>query len=77
MRSVNSTEKGASSSTGLGVATYGSLVFQLKDAHREASGTFDFVFRAMRVVSKTMVVTICLACLSTMPVIMLIMGKLY
>ncbi|KAK0162056.1 hypothetical protein PV327_008424 [Microctonus hyperodae] len=73
MRSVNSTEKGVSSSSGLGVATYGSLVFQLKDAHREANGTCDFVFRAMRVVSKTMIVTIGLACLSTMPIIMLIM----
>lgn len=75
MRSVNSTEKGVSSSSGLGVATYGSLVFQLKDAHREANGTCDFVFRAMRVVSKTMIVTIGLACLSTMPIIMLIMGE--
>ncbi|XP_034940405.1 serine/arginine repetitive matrix protein 5-like [Chelonus insularis] len=75
MRSVNSTEKGITSdSGGVGVATYGSLVFQLKDAHREASGTCDFVFRAMGVVSKTMLVTICLACLSTMPIIMLIMG---
>ncbi|XP_057341625.1 uncharacterized protein LOC130678446 [Microplitis mediator] len=74
MRTVNSTEKGTTVSSGLGVATYGSLVFQLKDAHREASGICDFVFRAMGVVSKTMFVTICLACLSTVPIIMLIMG---
>ncbi|CAD6204839.1 GSCOCG00003007001-RA-CDS [Cotesia congregata] len=74
MRTVNSTEKGTTASSGLGVATYGSLVFQLKDAHREASGICDFVFRAMGVVSKTMFVTICLACLSTVPIIMLIMG---
>ncbi|XP_044009849.1 uncharacterized protein LOC122853436 isoform X2 [Aphidius gifuensis] len=77
MRSVNSTQKGVDGSGSIAVATYGSLVFQLKDAHREANGTCDFVFRAMRVVSKTMIVTICLACLSTMPVIMLIMGLQY
>ncbi|KAG8039114.1 hypothetical protein G9C98_003421, partial [Cotesia typhae] len=77
MRTVNSTEKGTTASSGLGVATYGSLVFQLKDAHREASGICDFVFRAMGVVSKTMFVTICLACLSTVPIIMLIMGNYY
>lgn len=59
----------------MGVATYGSLVFQLKDAHFEANGTCDFVYRALRVVSKTVVVTICLACLSTMPVIMFILGE--
>ncbi|XP_015123736.1 uncharacterized protein LOC107045850 [Diachasma alloeum] len=76
MRSVASTEKGACS-TSLGVATYGSLVFQLKESHREANGTCDFVLKAMRVVSKTMVVTICLVCLSTVPLLMLIMGLQY
>ncbi|XP_011300748.1 uncharacterized protein [Fopius arisanus] len=76
MRSVVSTEKGACSAS-LGVATYGSLVFQLKESHREASGTCDFVLKAMRVVSKTMVVTICLVCLSTVPLLMLIMGLQY
>ncbi|XP_043282328.1 uncharacterized protein [Venturia canescens] len=71
---VNSMEKGSSGSGPLGVATYGTLVFQLKDAHREASGTCDFVFRAMTVVSRTMVFTVCLGCLSTVPLLMLIMG---
>lgn len=73
--SANSVKKGATSSAHMGVAAYGSLVFQLKDANIEANGTCDFVFRALRVVSKTMVVTICLACLSTMPMIMLILGE--
>ncbi|XP_015609698.2 serine/arginine repetitive matrix protein 2 isoform X2 [Cephus cinctus] len=72
--SVSLTEKGTSGVGPLGVATYGSLAFQLKDAHLEASGTCDFVFRALGVVSKTLVVTICLGCLSTMPLLMLIMG---
>ncbi|KAK2583212.1 hypothetical protein KPH14_009231 [Odynerus spinipes] len=67
-------EKGTSEAANLGVATYGSVVFQLKDAHLEANGTCDFVFRALRVVSKTMIVTICLACLSTMPILMFILG---
>lgn len=68
-------EKGSSGSGPLGVATYGTLVFQLKDAHREASGTCDFVFRAMTVVSRTMVFTVCLGCLTTVPLLMLIMGE--
>lgn len=59
----------------MAVAAYGSLVFQLKDAHLEASGTCDFVLRALRVVGKTSVVTIFLAFLSTMPVVMLILGE--
>ncbi|KAI4497649.1 hypothetical protein M0802_007189 [Mischocyttarus mexicanus] len=67
-------EKGTSETTNLGVATYGSVVFQLKDAHLEANGTCDFVFRALRVISKTMIVTICLAILSTMPILMFILG---
>ncbi|XP_016839387.1 uncharacterized protein LOC100677905 [Nasonia vitripennis] len=72
-------EKGGSGSCGgpMGVAAYGSLVFQLKDAHLEANGTCDFVFRALRVVSKTMIVTIFLAFLSTMPIFMLILGVQY
>nr|KAF7396887.1 hypothetical protein H0235_016424 [Vespula pensylvanica] len=67
-------EKGTSETANLGVATYGSVVFQLKDAHLEANGTCDFVFRALRVISKTMIVTICLAVLSTMPILMFILG---
>lgn len=59
----------------MGVAMYGSLVFQLKDAHLEANGTCDFVFRALRVVSKTTVVTVFLACLSSVPVLMFIFGE--
>ncbi|XP_043488264.1 uncharacterized protein LOC122515118 [Polistes fuscatus] len=66
--------KGTSETTNLGVATYGSVVFQLKDAHLEANGTCDFVLRALRVISKTMIVTICLAILSTMPILMFILG---
>ncbi|KAJ8665359.1 hypothetical protein QAD02_007021 [Eretmocerus hayati] len=58
----------------MGVAVYGSLAYQLKDAHLEASGTCDFVLRALRVVGKTSVVTFVLAALSTVPVFMLIVG---
>lgn len=71
---TNQTEKTGSGPGTLTVATYGSLAFQLKDAHLEASGTCDFVFRALGVVSKTLVVTVCLACLTAMPLLMLIMG---
>ncbi|XP_047365748.1 uncharacterized protein LOC124955411 isoform X4 [Vespa velutina] len=66
-------EKGTLETANLGVATYGSVVFQLKDAHLEANGTCDFVFRALRVISKTMIVTICLVVLSTMPILMFIL----
>ncbi|XP_043461872.1 uncharacterized protein LOC122498267 [Leptopilina heterotoma] len=72
--SADLTKKGSTSAAPLGVAAYGSLVFQLKDANLEANGTCDFICRALRVVSKTMVVTVCLACLSTMPILMLILG---
>lgn len=39
--------------TGTGLQVYGSVSYQLKDANMEASGTCDFVFRAMRVVFGT------------------------
>ncbi|XP_014476806.1 PREDICTED: uncharacterized protein LOC106745594 [Dinoponera quadriceps] len=67
-------EKGDAEAANLGVATYGSVVFQLKDAHLEANGICDFVFRALRVISKTMTFTICLSCLSTVPILMFIFG---
>ncbi|KAL6426521.1 hypothetical protein ACFW04_009149 [Cataglyphis niger] len=67
-------EKGNAETANLGVATYGSVVFQLKDAHLEANGICDFVFRALRVISKTMTFTICLTCLSTVPILMFIFG---
>lgn len=38
---------------GVSLATYGSVAYQLKDANMEASGTCDFVCRAMRIVNKT------------------------
>ncbi|XP_043526012.1 uncharacterized protein LOC122537116 isoform X1 [Frieseomelitta varia] len=53
---------------------YGSVVFQLKDANLEASNICDFVFRGLKVVCRTRVVTVCLMCLSTVPVFMLIYG---
>lgn len=68
-------EKGDTEAANLGVATYGSVVFQLKDAHLEANGICDFVFRALRVISKTMTFTICLSCLSTVPILMFIFGE--
>ncbi|KYN11977.1 hypothetical protein ALC57_15870 [Trachymyrmex cornetzi] len=71
---VKAPEKGDAEAANLGVATYGSVVFQLKDAHLEANGICDFVFRALRVISKTMTFTICLTCLSTVPILMFIFG---
>jgi hypothetical protein len=37
----------------VGLSAYGSVVYQLKDANIEASGTCDFVCRALRIVYKT------------------------
>ncbi|XP_068993840.1 uncharacterized protein DKFZp434B061 isoform X2 [Neodiprion pinetum] len=71
------TEKGVIDPDTLAVATYGSLAFQLKDAHLEAGSTCDFVSRALGVIGKTLGVTICLACLSAMPPVMLIMGNFW
>ncbi|XP_076619351.1 uncharacterized protein LOC143340867 [Colletes latitarsis] len=61
----------------LGVITYGSVVFQLKDANLEANSTCDFVFRALKVVFKTRVVTVSLVCLFAFPLLMLIFGWKY
>ncbi|XP_017766391.1 PREDICTED: uncharacterized protein LOC108555326 [Eufriesea mexicana] len=58
----------------LGVITYGSVVFQLKDANLEADNICDFVFRGLKVVCRTKVVTVCLVCLTMIPVLMLIYG---
>ncbi|XP_022906891.1 serine/arginine repetitive matrix protein 5-like [Onthophagus taurus] len=59
---------------GISLTTYGSVAYQLKDANLEANGTCDFVIKAMNIVNKTIVVTIVLICLSTLPLLMLIMG---
>ncbi|XP_044259085.1 peptidyl-prolyl cis-trans isomerase CYP95-like [Tribolium madens] len=59
---------------GISLTTYGSVAYQLKDANLEASGTCDFVCKALSIVNKTVVVTIVLVCLSTLPLLMLIMG---
>ncbi|XP_066150427.1 uncharacterized protein [Euwallacea fornicatus] len=69
-----SREMGQGLSLSLTLTTYGSVAYQLKDANLEATGTCDFVFRALRIVNKTVVVTILLVCLSIVPLIMLIMG---
>lgn len=37
----------------LALTTYGSVAYQLKDANLEATGTCDFIFRALRIVNKT------------------------
>ncbi|XP_064072356.1 uncharacterized protein LOC113400846 [Vanessa tameamea] len=62
---------------GVGLTTYGSVAYQLKDANMEATGTIDFICRAAKIMNRTIVMTVFLACLSTLPVIMLIMGVQY
>ncbi|KAJ2951286.1 hypothetical protein O0L34_g5687 [Tuta absoluta] len=62
---------------GVGLTTYGSVAYQLKDANMEASGTVDFVCRAAKIMNRTILMTVFLAMLSTLPVIMLIMGVQY
>ncbi|XP_063381548.1 uncharacterized protein LOC134668034 [Cydia fagiglandana] len=62
---------------GVGLTTYGSVAYQLKDANMEASGTMDFVCRAAKIMNRTILMTVFLACLSTLPVIMMIMGVQY
>ncbi|CAK1555081.1 unnamed protein product [Leptosia nina] len=62
---------------GVGLTTYGSVAYQLKDANMEASGTVDFVCRAAKIMNRTIVMTVFLAILSTLPVIMMIMGVQY
>ncbi|XP_045522922.1 uncharacterized protein LOC123713354 [Pieris brassicae] len=62
---------------GVGLTTYGSVAYQLKDANMEATGTIDFVCRAAKIMNRTIVMTVFLAVLSTLPVIMMIMGVQY
>ncbi|KAF7279975.1 hypothetical protein GWI33_006539 [Rhynchophorus ferrugineus] len=69
-----SEEAGQGLGLGLSLTTYGSVAYQLKDANLEASGTCDFVCKALRIVNRTIVVTILLVCLAILPLIMLIMG---
>lgn len=38
---------------GLSLTTYGSVAYQLKDANLEASGTCDFICKALNIVNKT------------------------
>jgi hypothetical protein len=37
----------------VGLTTYGSVAYQLKDANMEASGTVDFVCRAAKIMNRT------------------------
>ncbi|KAK9719666.1 hypothetical protein QE152_g22557 [Popillia japonica] len=66
------TERGLG--VGISLTTYGSVAYQLKDANLEATSTCDFIIKAMNIVNKTVVVTIVLICLSSLPLLMLIMG---
>ncbi|XP_065157466.1 uncharacterized protein [Atheta coriaria] len=59
---------------GLTLTTYGSVAYQLKDANLEANDTCDFIFKALQIFNKTVVVTVVLVFLSTLPLLMLIMG---
>lgn len=38
---------------GMGLTTYGSVAYQLKDANMEASGTVDFICRAAKIMNRT------------------------
>ncbi|XP_047025269.1 uncharacterized protein DKFZp434B061 isoform X2 [Helicoverpa armigera] len=62
---------------GMGLTTYGSVAYQLKDANMEASGTVDFVCRAAKIMNRTILMTVFLVMLSTLPIIMMIMGVHY
>lgn len=57
-----------------GIAAYGSVVYQLNHANLEANGTCDFLARALGIVYTTVVVTVVLICLTTLPIVMFIMG---
>lgn len=56
-RRLCSEQKYAAGESGLGLAmtltTYGSVAYQLKDANLEASGTCDFVCKALSIVNRT------------------------
>lgn len=36
-----------------GMSAYGSIVYQMKDANMEANSTCEFVYKALKIISKT------------------------
>ncbi|XP_011502784.1 PREDICTED: uncharacterized protein LOC105366150 [Ceratosolen solmsi marchali] len=72
---INKSEKGSIlSSRPTGAAAYGSFIFELKDAYHEANGMCDFIFRGLKVLSKTMFVIVLLVIFSIIPILMFIIG---
>ncbi|XP_076057398.1 transmembrane protein 272-like [Oratosquilla oratoria] len=59
------------------MSAYGSIVYQMKDANMDASGTCEFVYKALKIISKTIVMTAFLVITMVLPVLMLIMGVQY
>ncbi|CAG9769133.1 unnamed protein product [Ceutorhynchus assimilis] len=48
-----SREMGQGLSLSMTLTTYGSVAYQLKDANLEATGTCDFVFKALKIINRT------------------------
>lgn len=60
-----------------GMSAYGSIVYQMKDANMEANSTCEFVYKALKIFSKTVLMTVLLIIVIAVPVLMVIMGVQY
>nr|XP_045581220.1 transmembrane protein 272-like [Procambarus clarkii] len=59
------------------MSAYGSIVYQMRDANMDSSNTCEFVYKALKVISKTVVMTVFLVLAMAVPVLMVIMGVQY
>ncbi|XP_045133837.1 transmembrane protein 272-like isoform X2 [Portunus trituberculatus] len=60
-----------------GMSAYGSIVYQMKDANMEANSTCEFVYKALKIFSKTVLMTVLLIITIAVPVLMVIIGVQY
>ncbi|XP_042229198.1 mucin-1-like isoform X1 [Homarus americanus] len=60
-----------------GMSAYGSIAYQMRDANMDSNNTCEFVYKALKVISKTVLMTVLLVISITVPVLMVIMGVQY
>ncbi|XP_064102445.1 uncharacterized protein LOC135212693 isoform X3 [Macrobrachium nipponense] len=63
--------------TDASMSAYGSIVYQMKDANMESNNTCEFVYKALKVLSRTVLMTVILLIIMIVPVLMAIMGVQY
>ncbi|XP_071545545.1 uncharacterized protein [Panulirus ornatus] len=59
------------------MSAYGSIVYQMRDANMDANSTCEFVYKALKVISKTVLMTVLLVLTLAVPGLMVIIGVQY